>query len=97
MLYGSASSLSPGEPIPGSAPLTKKRELFPGLASTSPGSFASPHWTPKGRSPWPGSGMLTRFPFDGSTVYSVNARHWERERVSKSRLRNGVFLSLRID
>ena len=39
-------SLSPGEPIPGSLSLTKKRELFPGLASASPSSFASPHLAP---------------------------------------------------
>ena len=39
-------SLSPGEPIPGSPPLTKKRELFPGLAPASPSSFASPHLAP---------------------------------------------------
>ena len=39
-------SLSPGEPIPGSPSLTKKRELFPGLAPASPSSFASPHLAP---------------------------------------------------
>ena len=39
-------SLSPGEPIPGSLSLTKKRELFPGLAPASPSSFASPHLAP---------------------------------------------------
>ena len=56
-------SLSPGEPIPGSPPLTKKRELFPGLEPASPSSFALPRQAPKGRSPRRGSGMLTRFPF----------------------------------
>ncbi|CAK8677176.1 unnamed protein product [Clavelina lepadiformis] len=33
-------SLSPGEPIPGSPPLTKKRELFPGPTPAFPSSFA---------------------------------------------------------
>ena len=42
----------------------KEKRLFPGLPPTSPGSFASPHWTPRGQSPCPGSGILTRFPFD---------------------------------
>ena len=41
-------SLSPGEPIPGSRILTKKRQLFPGLPSTSPSSFALPQCTPEG-------------------------------------------------
>lgn len=64
VLYGMiTSSLSPGKPIPGSQSLTKKRQLFPGPLPTSPSRFASPHETPKGRSPHPGSGMLTRFPF----------------------------------
>ena len=63
--FTGTTSLSPGKPIPGSPSLTKKRELFPGLPPTSPGSFALPHWTPEGgRSPCPGSGILTRFPFD---------------------------------
>ena len=62
--FTGTTSLSPGKPIPGSMSLTKKRELFPGLPPTSPGSFASPHWTPRGQSPCPGSGILTRFPFD---------------------------------
>lgn len=57
-------SLSPGEPIPGIGSLTKKRELFPGPPPTSPASFASPHASREGRSPRPGSGILTRFPFD---------------------------------
>ncbi|KAK9953680.1 hypothetical protein ABG768_017657 [Culter alburnus] len=33
----------------GTLPFTKKRELFPGLPPASPGSFALPHWTPRGR------------------------------------------------
>ena len=56
--------LSPVKPIPGGSSLTKKRQLFPGLLPASPSSFALPHWTQKGRSPCPGSGMLTRFPFN---------------------------------
>ena len=48
-----------------SLPFTKKRELFPGPPPTSPGSFALPHWTPRRRHlRRPGSGILTRFPFD---------------------------------
>ena len=57
-------SLSPGKPIPGMGFLTKKRELFPGLPPTSPTSFALPHAVPENQSPCPGSGILTRFPFD---------------------------------
>ena len=49
--FTGSTTLSPGKPLPGSPTLTKKRELFPGLPPTSPGSFASPHWTPRGRSP----------------------------------------------
>ena len=56
--------LSPGKPIPGGKLLTKKRELFPGSRPTSPTSFALPHVAPKDLSPCPGSGILTRFPFD---------------------------------
>ena len=41
----------------------KKRELFPGPPPTSLSSFALPHWTLASRSPCPGSGILTRFPF----------------------------------
>ena len=47
-------SLSRIESIPGSVFLTKKRELFPGLPSTSPTSFALPHAVPEDRSPCPG-------------------------------------------
>ena len=38
--------------------VNKKRELFPGLAPTSPISLVLPPH------PLPGSGILTRFPFD---------------------------------
>ena len=63
--FTGTTTLSPDKPIPGCPSLTKKRELFPGLPPTSPGSFALPHWTTRGgRSPRPGSGILTRFPFD---------------------------------
>jgi len=59
-------SLSPAEPIPGSGAFTKKRELSPGPPATSSASFALPHGprASAGRSPRPGSGILTRFPFD---------------------------------
>ena len=57
--FTGTTSLSPGKPIPGSPSLTKKRELFPGLPPTSPSSLALPHWTPRGQSPCPSSGILT--------------------------------------
>ncbi len=56
-------ALSPGEPIPGLALLTKKRELFPGPTPASPSSVALPHRAPRRQSPCRGSGILTRFPF----------------------------------
>ena len=62
--FTGTTSLSPGKPIPGSPSLTKKRELFPGLPPTSPSSFASPHMAREDQTPMPGSGILTRFPFD---------------------------------
>src|SRR5690606_27204308 len=43
-----------------SSTVKKKRELFSGLSPTSRSSFASPQKYPR-----PGSGMLTRFPFEG--------------------------------
>ncbi|CAG5115218.1 unnamed protein product, partial [Candidula unifasciata] len=67
-------SLSPGKPIPGMWLLTKKRELFPGLPPTSPTSFALPHVAPEDQSPCPGSGILTRFPFDRLLADSENER-----------------------
>ena len=71
--FTGTTSLSPDKPIPGSPSLTKKRELFPGLPPTSPGSVALPHWTTGGgRSPRPGSGILTRFPFDKEGRHTLN-------------------------
>ncbi|KAK9527320.1 hypothetical protein VZT92_014801 [Zoarces viviparus] len=35
-------------PFQGALPFTKKRELSPGLPPASPGSFALPHWAPRG-------------------------------------------------
>jgi hypothetical protein len=43
--FARTTSLSRGEPIPGSPPLKKKRKLFPGLSLTSPSSFALPRLT----------------------------------------------------
>ena len=84
MLYG------PDLPFSGRADsrevetLTKKRELFPGLPSASPGSFALPHWaSPEGgRSPCPGTGILTRFPFDRSGQTSIFTGAQRSERLS---------------
>ena len=85
--FTGTASLSPDEPIPGSRALTKKRQLFPGLPSTSPSSVALPHLNPKVRSPCLGSGILTRFPFGrGEDALGNNAS-----------LRNGFLLSLRTD
>lgn len=42
VLYGTMT-LSPAKLIPGCPSLTKKKELFPGPAPTSPVSFALPH------------------------------------------------------
>lgn len=63
--FTGTTTLSPAKPIPGCPSLTKKRELFPGHAPTSPVSFALPHWNRPGaiQSPCSGSGILTRFPF----------------------------------
>lgn len=88
--FTGTTSLSPGKPIPGSPSLTKKRELFPGLPPTSPSSFALPHMARKDQTPMPGSGILTRFPFDRMRASSL-LRRW------MAPLRNGVFLSLRTD
>lgn len=71
--FTGTTTLSPAKPIPGCPSLTKKRELFPGPAPTSLGSFALPHWTlPKAcRSPCSGSGILTRFPFDPTRAHGM--------------------------
>ena len=89
VLYGNPVSLSPGEPIPGSESLTKKRELFPGSRPTSPTSFALPHVAPEDLSPCPGSGILTRFPFDPTRAKS--------QTNNIASIRNGLLLSLRAD
>ena len=60
-------TLSPGEPIPGFAHLTKKRELFPGPTPASPSSIALPHSVPKHQSPCRGLRILTQFPFSSHT------------------------------
>ena len=77
--FTDATSLSLDKPIPGSPLLTKKRELFPGSTLASPSSVALPHWGPRAQSPLPGSGILTRFPFDrigvDQRVRAPTARH----------------------
>ena len=94
--FTATTSLSPGEPIPGSPSLTKKRELFPGLPPTSPTSFALPHAAPESQSPCPGSGILTRFPFDRRRANLVfESAIDKKERAPRGQ--NGVFLSLRTD
>ncbi|KAJ7984222.1 hypothetical protein DPEC_G00362420 [Dallia pectoralis] len=51
-------------PFQGALPFTKKRELSPGLPPASPGSFALPHWTPRGaRLRHSGFGDLNPTPF----------------------------------
>ena len=90
--FTGTTTLSPAKPIPGCPSLTKKRELFPGPAPTSPVSFALPHWTrpEAGQSPCSGSGILTRFPFVryGQHCFTLG-------RIAP--FQNGVLLSLRID
>ena len=76
--FTGTTSLSPGKPIPGSPSLTKKRELFPGLPPTSPSSFALPHMARKDQTPMPGSGILTRFPFDRIRASSFRDVYWPR-------------------
>ena len=57
--FASSLTLSPGNPIPGSADaVKKKRELFPGLRHVSEFVCVTTQY------PRPGSGILTRFPFD---------------------------------
>jgi hypothetical protein len=72
----------------------KKRELFPGPPPTSLSSFASPHWTLASRSPCPGSGILTRFPFDRrGGVFDIVSN----KEIRAPDFQNGVLLSLRAD
>ncbi|XP_041378708.1 uncharacterized protein LOC121390953 [Gigantopelta aegis] len=89
---GTPFPLSPGKPIPGIGSLTKKRELFPGPSPTSPTSFALPHATLAGQSPCPGSGILTRLPFDG-----IRAKHFFFSSKALPPFQNGALLSLRAD
>lgn len=95
VLYGNPVSLSPGKPIPGSESLTKKRELFPGSWPTSPTSFALPHIAPKDLSPCPGSGILTRFPFDPTRAHASMCLH--KQTNNSASIQNGLLLSLRTD
>ncbi len=105
--FTDATSLSLDKPIPGSPLLTKKRELFPGSTLASPSSVALPHWGPRAQSPLPGSGILTRFPFDriggrhAHCAALLHARHKVRRRsvqtACASPVQNGIFRSLRAD
>ena len=108
--FTDATSLSLDKPIPGSPLLTKKRELFPGSTLASPSSVALPHWGPRAQSPLPGSGILTRFPFDriggclprarGTplTVLSLSAFTVQTAATRRaSPVQNGIFRSLRAD
>ena len=93
--FTGTTTLSPAKPIPGCPSLTKKRELFPGPAPTSPVSFALPHWTrpEAGQSPCSGSGILTRFPFVRYGQHHATCNLYGRI----APFQNGVLLSLRID
>ena len=57
--------------------LTKKRQLFLGPAPMSPSSLPLPAMADQkdNRSPQPGSGMLTRFPFASCGVHKLVFRH----------------------
>ncbi|GAA6095191.1 olfactory receptor 14J1-like, partial [Tachysurus ichikawai] len=75
-------------PFQGALPFTKKRELFPGPPPASPGSFASPHWTPRGAYlRHSGFGDLNPTPFRSA---GGDGGH-------RPTLRNGVRPSLRTD
>ncbi|KAK0149865.1 hypothetical protein N1851_009389 [Merluccius polli] len=74
-------------PFQGALPFTKKRELFPGLPPASPGSFALPHWTPRGAYL-----RLSRFGDLNPTFRSTGGDGGHRPA-----LRNGVRQSLRTD
>ncbi|KAJ8353717.1 hypothetical protein SKAU_G00212840, partial [Synaphobranchus kaupii] len=84
-----ARALSLGaNPFQGALPFTKKRELSPGLPPASPGSVASPHWTPRGaRLRRSGFGDLNPTPFRSA---GGDGGH-------RPSLPNGVRLSLRTD
>jgi hypothetical protein len=63
--------VSRGKPIPRGPSLNKKRKLLPGPSQWLGVSFALPRLTPKGsRSPWPGWGILTPFPFGCPQAYN---------------------------
>ena len=79
--FTGTTSLSPDKPIPGSPSLTKKRELFPGLPPTSPSLVALPHMAQEDQTPMPGSGILTRFPFDRMRASSFWRWQWPRFRT----------------
>ncbi|KAK0145357.1 Semaphorin-3E [Merluccius polli] len=75
-------------PFQGALPFTKKRELFPGLPPASPGSFALPHWTPRGAYL-----RLSRFGDLNPTPF----RSTGGDGGHRPALRNGVRQSLRTD
>ncbi|KAG5830157.1 hypothetical protein ANANG_G00315690 [Anguilla anguilla] len=82
-----ARAPSRANPFQGALPFTKKREL-PGLPPASPGSVASPHWTPRGaRLRHSGFGDLNPTPFRSA---GGDGGH-------RPSLPNGVRLSLRTD
>lgn len=87
LCFTGTASLSPDEPIPGTRTLTKKRQLSPGLPSTSPSSVALPRSNPKVQSPCLSRGILTPFPFGQSGDLCYN----------NVPLNNGFLLSLRND
>ena len=79
--------LSPGEPIPGCPPLTKKRELFPGPPPTSPSSFASPHRPHEAAISVLGFGNIDPIPFRGGKGAKRDAPASERNSpISQDRL-----------
>lgn len=84
---GTGPSLG-ANPFQGALPFTKKRELSPGPPPASPGSFALPHWAPRGadlrRSRF---GDLNPTPF----------RSAGGDRGHRPALPNGVRPSLRTD
>lgn len=73
--FTGTATLSPDEPIPGSRSLTKKRQLFPGssVAVSEFGCVAALGL--EARSPCPGRGILTPFPFGlGGTSFIAMSR-----------------------